>query len=95
MRSHVRERELLRHLASMPFLDRLELVALSGWSRGSVYEGIEELVDWGLTASVPHATPLVPPTRRFYLTTDGLLRLAHEEGISLDALLRSRPVSTR
>ena len=95
MRSHVRERELLRHLASMPFLDRLELVALSGWSRGSVYEGIEELMGWGLTASVPHATPLVPPTRRFYLTTDGLLRLAHEEGISLDALLRSRPVSAR
>ena len=25
------EEDLLRHLASMPFLDRLELAAVSGW----------------------------------------------------------------
>ena len=28
------QEELLGHLAAMPFLDRLELVAVSGWSRG-------------------------------------------------------------
>ena len=36
------QEELLGHLAAMPFLDRLELVAVSGWSRGSVYESVEK-----------------------------------------------------
>ena len=31
--------DMLRCLADMPFLDRLELAALSGWSRGAVYDG--------------------------------------------------------
>ena len=35
------EEELLRALAEMPFLDRLEMVAVSGWSRGAVYEAGE------------------------------------------------------
>ena len=32
------KRELLRRLAAMPFLDRLEMAALSGWSQSAVYE---------------------------------------------------------
>ena len=36
------EPELLRVLASMPFLDRREMVAVSGWSRGAVYEAVEK-----------------------------------------------------
>ena len=47
------ERELLRRLASMPFLDRLDLVAISGWSRGAVYEGVGKLEDTGLAAWRP------------------------------------------
>ena len=87
------EEELLRALAEMPFLDRLEMVAVSGWSRGAVYEAVERLENGGFAASVPHATDLVPPTRRFHLTADGLERLAGEESATPDELVRDRPVS--
>ena len=33
------EAEILRALAAMPFIDRMDLAAVSGWSRGAVYEG--------------------------------------------------------
>ena len=89
------QEELLGHLAAMPFLDRLELVAVSGWSRGSVYEGLDRLEAEGLAASVPHATDVTPPTRRFYLTPSGLHRLARDEGMTVDELLNLYPVSTR
>ena len=82
-------------MASMPFLDRLELAALSGWSKGAVYGAAQELVAEGLAASVSHATDLIPPTRRFYLTSAGLELLAREDGVSLDELLRTRPVSAQ
>ena len=87
--------ELLRLLADMPFLDRLEAVAVSGWSRGGVYNGIRRLEDAGLAAPVPHATHLTAPTLRFHLTAAGLRLLAQEEGIPVDRLLRSSPVSTQ
>ena len=89
------QEELLGHLASMPFLDRLELVAVSGWSRGSVYEGLDRLEAEGLAASVPHATDVTPPTRRFHLTPSGLHRLAGDEGMTVDELLNLYPVSAR
>ena len=87
--------ELLRWLAAMPLLDRLELAAVSGWSRGAVYDAVTALEDAGLSAAVPHATEDVPPTRRFHLTARGLRRLARQEGVALDALLRIRPVSAQ
>ena len=85
--------DLLRRLAAMPFLDRLELVAISGWSRGTVYEAVRRLEDAGLVAPVPHATELTPPTRRFHVTAAGLRELAREEDRSVPDLLRSLPVS--
>ena len=89
------QEELLGHLAAMPFLDRLELVAVSGWSRGSIYESVEKFEAEGLAASVPHATDVTPPTRRFYLAPSGLHRLAGDEGMTVDELLRLYPVSAR
>ena len=93
MRSANCEADLLRLLASMPFLDRLEMVAVSGWSRGAVYEAVERMETAGLAASIPHATDLVPPARRFHLTAAGIGRLARDDGVNVDGLLRSRPVS--
>ena len=87
--------ELLRLLADMPFLDRLEAVAVSGWSRGAVYRAVHRLEDAGLIASVPHGTDLVPLTRRFHLTAAGLRLLAQGENTSLADLLRDHPVSAR
>ena len=89
------EADALRLLSNMPLLDRLEAVAVSGWSRGAVYRAVESLEREGLAASVPHASELTPATRRYCLTADGLRRLAREEGAAVDGLLRSRPVSNQ
>ena len=89
------EADTLRLLSHMPLLDRLEAVAVSGWSRGAVYRAVESLDREGLAASVPHASELMPATRRYWLTADGLRRLAREEGAAVDGLLRSRPVSNQ
>ena len=89
------KQELLGRLAAMPFLDRLEMVCVTGWSRGAVYEAARQLEDAGLIASVPHSTELVFPTRRFHLTSDGLRRLAQEEDLTIDRLIRRYPVAAR
>ena len=89
------KRELLGRLAAMPFLDRTEMAAVSGWSQSAVYEAARQLEDAGLIASVPHGTELVSPTRRFHLTGDGLRRLAQEEDLTLEVLLRTYPVAAR
>ena len=88
-------RELLGRLSHMPFLDRLEMVAVSGWSRGAVYEAVGQMEDAGLVGSVPHASDLISFTRRYFLTAGGLQRLAHEEDTDVDDLLRDRPLSAR
>lgn len=93
MRPEGCEAELLRALAAMPFLDRLEMVAVTGWSRGPVYEAAARLESEGFCASALHATDILPPARRFHLTAAGLRRLADEEGVSPTELARSRPVS--
>ena len=95
MRPAEREADLLRRLARAPFADRLDLVFLSAWSRGSVYEGLDRLTAAGLVSSVPHAAPLFPPTRRFHVTAAGLHMLARMDGTSVDDLLQAHPVSDR
>ena len=95
MRPEGCEAELLRALAEMPFLDRLEMVEVSGWSRGAVYGAVEKLETGGFCAPALHAADPLPPTRRFHLTAAGLRRLAEEEGVSLDELVRIRPVSAQ
>lgn len=87
------EPELLRALADMPFLDRAEMVAVTGRSKGAVQEAVTDLESDGVCASVLHSADPFSPTRRFHLTGAGLRRFADEEGLSLDELLRTRPVS--
>ena len=89
------EADLLRLLAGMPFLDRLELVEVSGWSRGAVYGAVDKLETGGFCAPAPHAADPLPPTRRFHLTAAGLGRLAEQEGLSPDELVRRYPVSAQ
>ena len=85
--------DALRLLSTMPFLDRLEMAALSGWSRGAVYQAVAKLEEWGMVAAVPHASPLVAPTHRHALTAAGVDRLAELDGARLEELLFTRPVS--
>ena len=80
----------------MPFLDRAELVAVTGWSKAAVHEAVDKLDSGGFCAAVPHATTLFPSsTQRFHLTAAGLGRLAKEEETSLDELVRGHPVSAQ
>ena len=95
MRPEGCEAELLRALASMPFLDRTEMIAVSGRSKGAVYEAVEKLESGGFCAAVPHATVLFPQTQRYHLTVAGLCRLAGEEDTSPDDLMRERPLSAQ
>ncbi len=89
------EADILRLLSHMPLLDRLEAVAVSGWSRGAVYRAVESLERDGLAVSVPHASETTAATRRYYPTAAGLRRLARVEGVAVGGLLRSRPVSNQ
>ena len=89
------ETDLLRRLAETPFADRLDLAALSGWSRGAVYAAMDRLTEGGMAEAIPHAAPLLPPTRRYFLTVEGLAEVADLEKVSQDVLLRRRPVSSR
>ena len=89
------EGEVLRRLAEMPFLDRLELAALTGRSRGAVYAGMDRLQQRGMVDVIPHASELTTPTARYHLTADGLRRLADDEGLTVDQLLDTQPVSAR
>ena len=93
MRSAPLEMELLAALAEMPFLDRLELAAVTGWSRGAVYRGVGRLERDGFVHSVPHATAVIARTRRYQLTAEGVRRLAGDGADAVDGLLRDRPVS--
>ncbi len=83
----------MRRLASMPFLDRLELAAVSATPDRSTYEAVAALERRGLAASIPHATNLLRSTRRFHLTAAGLRRLVDEENMALEELIRHYPVS--
>ena len=60
-----------------------------------MYNAFESLESDGLVASVPHASELIPSTRRYSLTAEGLRRLAEDDGVPVDDLLRSRPVSAQ
>ncbi|MXW30176.1 MAG: hypothetical protein F4Z88_05405 [Chloroflexi bacterium] len=86
---------LLRWLAAMPFLDRLELAAVSGVSERAAYYAMAALEDAGLAAALPHGSDLIRPTRRFHVTARGLRRLAADEGVPTETLLRTHPVSAQ
>lgn len=93
MRSGRPADSVLDWLSRLPLLDRLELAALSGWSRSAVYRAVEALERERLVQPVAHASELIAPTRRFTLTAAGLSRLAESEGVEPQRLLRERPVS--
>ncbi len=88
-----RQCNALRLLADMPFLDRLELAALSGWSRGAAYQAAAHLEQRGMVEAIPHASPLLASTRRYALTAAGVEHLAELGGESVQELLFLRPVS--
>ena len=95
MRRHDRCMQALEQLASTPFADRLEMSALWDIPHRSFYDALASLHQDGLVQSVPHATELVPHTRRYCLTAAGVRRLAEETEKDIGELLRSLPVSAQ
>ena len=93
MKDRSRDVRALSALASIPFLDRLELAAVSGISDRTIHDAVTSLHRRGLAGSVRHATELIAPTTRFYVTEAGLHLLAAEEGTTVDEIVRVRPVS--
>ena len=93
MSTEERDLVVLRYLAQMPFLDRLELAAVSRVSEGTAHAALAGLRREKLIEPARHASPLTASTRRFCVTTAGLERLAREEGVSLSRALRRYPVS--
>ena len=95
MRALEWDRLALRGLAAMPFLDRLELAALTGMYEEAGHNALDRLRREGLADSIRHAAPLTPSTRRWYPTAEGVRRLALEGGTGVERLLRTHPVSAR
>ncbi len=85
--------ELLARLAAMPFLDRLELAALSGRSRSAVFRRVAAMQRSGLLESFVHSSEGIAATRRYGISAEGVRRLAQHEGIAVAQLLRREPVS--
>ena len=83
----------LRGLAAMPFLDRLELAAVSGLTERTAHNALMRLREGGLADFVQHAGPLTASTRRWYVTACGAGLLAQTDEIPVDRLLRRLPVS--
>ena len=93
MRARERERQALHTLAAMPFLDYLELAAVSGMAESTARHVLGRLRRDGLADSIRHSSPLTATTRRWFVTVDGLRSLASENGTGIERLLRTRPVS--
>ena len=85
----------LRGLAAMPFLDRLELAVVTGMYGEAAHNALVRLRREGLADFIRHAAPLTAATQRWYLTADGLRRLALKDGTGVERLLRTHPVSAR
>ena len=83
----------LRKLAAMPFLDRLELAAVSGLTERTAHNALMRLREGGLADFVQHAGPLTASTRRWYVSACGVGLLAQMDETPVDQLLRRLPVS--
>ena len=95
MRAPERDLWTMRWLAAMPLLDRLELAAVAGMYEEASHLALSSLKRKGLAEFVSHAAPHTPSSRRWWLTADGLVKLAEEDGLDVNQLLLTRPVSAR
>ena len=95
MRAPERDTGILRKLASMPFLDRLELAAVCNVSEGLAHNALASLGKQGFVQFVKHGSALISTTRRYYVTAEGVKRLAAEMSASEREVLRGYCVSAQ
>ncbi len=89
-----RDIRLLKYLASMPFLDRLELAAVSDVPDRTMHDVVANLKERGLVSWVRHSTDFIFTTRRLYVTPLGIETLAEEDKTSLGGLMQRYPISS-
>ena len=94
-RAAERDAGILEKLAAMPFLDRLEMAAICGVSEGSAHNALASLKRQGLVGFVRHGSYLTAITRRYYVTADGVTRLAVERDTSTGEILHGYSVSAQ
>ena len=88
-----RDLRAIQYLAAMPFLDRLELAAVSNTADRTMHDIVADLNDRELVALIRHSTDLIASTRRLYVTEFGLHWLAEQEDEDVLDLLHHYPVS--
>ena len=95
MRAAKRNTSILEQIAAMPFLDRLELAAICGVSEGLAHNTLASLRKQGCADYVKHGSPLISTTRRYYVTAEGVKRLAAECDMSQMEMFRRYCVSAQ
>ena len=85
--------EILKQLSRTPFVDRLELAALTGWSPSTVYLQMDQLEQHKLVEDLTHTLRHIPATSRYCLTARGVQVLSENSGTPLRKLLRRYPLS--
>ena len=93
MRAKEREMLTLRALAAMPFVDRLELAAVTGAYEEAAHVALGGLRQAGLADFIRHASLLTAATGRWFATVEGVRSLASESGTGINRLLHTHPVS--
>lgn len=93
MTSEIPEGRLARWLLRLPLASARELAPFLASSEATVYRSLSFLERHGLAAHVIAGRPLVPPSRRYWLTPAGISTLARIDHKREDELLTSFPIS--
>ena len=96
MSPKVQEQEIqvLHALASMPFVDALELAVILGGAYATVHHALSGLLTDGIAARVNHGTVHLPTSGRWFLTADGIAEAADQLGYATPTeFVRAYPVS--
>ena len=90
----VSDQELLHHLSRMPFVDTAELAMILGETHATVHRGLTGLLSEGVVRRVSHGTAHLPPSKRYYLTAQGVGEGARVLGFDTPSdFVRAYPVS--
>ena len=89
-----REMQMLRALASMSFVDTLELAVILGEAYATVHRALSGLLADGIAARVNHGTVHLPTSGRWFLTAEGIDEAADQLGFAAPSeFVRAYPVS--
>ena len=88
------ERQLLDTLSRTPFVDSTELAGILGEPHTTVHRTLADLLTYGIIGRVSHGTAHLPPSRRYYLTAEGLSKAAGVLGFDMPSdFVRAYPVA--